>query len=311
MALAPVCFFVYARPDHAHQALTALAESDLAQESDLIVYADGARRPELNDRVAEVRRIVGAARGFRRVEVIERAENYGLSKSIIAGVSDACCRYGKAIVVEDDILVSPHFLRFMNDALAQYEGDDRVCSISGYMYPIPENLPDQLFLSHAECWGWATWARAWSAFEEDGAKLMREIKSRQLKHRMNLDGGYDFFQMLKDQVDGNVDSWAIRWIAVNLLLGRLTLYPGRSMTRNIGIDGSGQHASSTDVYHVEVAQTPLPIRSFPVEENATARREISRFLRKLKPSISRRIWRWLSNLFLVRKSKLSQRARRI
>jgi hypothetical protein len=250
--------------------------------------------------VSEVRELIRSIGGFGALEIVEREENLGLARSIIDGVTDASSRFGKAIVVEDDIVVSPYFLRFMNEALARYEHDQRVSSISGYMYPVTGQLPDQFFLRLTECWGWATWDRAWRAFEPDGAKLLSEIKTKGLESEFNVDGAMDLVGMLTKQISGAVDSWAVRWNATNFLLRRLTFYPRVSMTRNIGNDGSGEHGGFTNIFDVEVAQMPLELRAIPVEENDLARRAVVDFLACSRPTLFERarvrLGRWVTAL---------------
>lgn len=285
---APVCYFVYARPAHTRATLAALARCEHAKDTELLVFADAPRSSAEARTVEQVRAIVRAADGFRSVEVIERAANFGLAQSIIEGVSEACRRYGAAIVVEDDVLVSPHFLRYMNDGLRLYADDNRVCSIGGYMFPVREPLPDQFFLGITDTWGWATWERAWSSFEADGAKLLSELQTRGLEFRFNMGGAYDYIAMLRDQVARRNDSWGVRWYATNLLLGRLTLYPGTSMTNNVGNEGSGRHRGHTDVFSVRPSGDPINLRRIPVEESAEARRIVSAFLRSCQPTLLKR-----------------------
>lgn len=287
--LAPICLFVYARPAHTRRALAALAAAELAAESRLLIYADGPRGDEPSGRIEEVRKIIRTAEGFRSVEICERERNVGLARSIIEGLTDACRRFDKAIVVEDDIVVSKYFLRYMNDALTLYKDVEQVCSIGGYMFPVEEPLPDQFFLAVTDTWGWGTWRRSWETFEPDGAKLLREIQRRDLVSRFNMDDSYDYLRMLRDCVRGNNDSWGIRWYAVNLLAERLTLYPAKSMTRNIGNDGSGYHGGNSHRFDVAVANEALALRLLAPREDPNARRAVARFLRKTRTSVGMRI----------------------
>jgi len=75
--------------------------------------------------------------------------------------------YGKIIVLEDDLLTSPYFLKFMNEALEYYKNEKKVWHISGWNYPINnEGLDDVFFWRTMNCWGWATWADRWQYFEK-------------------------------------------------------------------------------------------------------------------------------------------------
>jgi hypothetical protein len=244
--LAPIVLFVYNRPDHTRRTLAALAADPLAMDSDLIIYADGSKKPEHAAAVQQARDVARGASGFRSVRLIERDKNLGLANSIITGVSDVCSARGRAIVVEDDLLVAPQFLTFLNRGLERYADEPGVFQVSGYMFPVAMELSsDGLFLPLISCWGWGTWQRAWSQFDPSAAGFSRLARDPELRARFNLDGNYDYFGMLKDQVEGKIDSWGVRWLLSVFLKGGLVLYPTRSLVQNIGVDGSGTHGAGT------------------------------------------------------------------
>jgi hypothetical protein len=244
--LAPIVLFIYNRPDHTRRTLAALAANPLAIESDLIVYADGPKKLEHAAKVQRARDVVREALGFKSVRLIEREENFGLAKSIITGVSEVCSERGRAIVVEDDLLVAPQFLTFLNRGLERYADELNVFQISGYMFPVvTEPSFDGLFLPLISCWGWGTWQRAWSQFDQSDAGYRRLVCDPDLRARFNLDGNYDYFGMLKDQIKGRIDSWGVRWLLSVFLKDGLVLFPRRSLVQNVGIDGTGTHGVGT------------------------------------------------------------------
>ena len=145
-ALAPVVLFVYARPWHARRTVEALAANADAPETDLVIFSDAARNEKDAPAVREVREWLPSITGFRSVTIHERQENLGLADSIINGVSSVISRYGRVIVVEDDLITSPYFLRYMNDALELYAHDDKVMHVAGYMFPMDtDGLPETVF----------------------------------------------------------------------------------------------------------------------------------------------------------------------
>jgi GT2 family glycosyltransferase len=146
--LAPIVLFIYNRPDHTRRTLAALAANPLAIDSDLIVYADGPKRPEHAASIAQARDAARSASGFKSVRLIERDGNLGLAKSIITGVSDVCSERGRAIILEDDLLVAPQFLTFINKGLDCYADRPEVFQISGYMFPVATRRSSEaLFLA--------------------------------------------------------------------------------------------------------------------------------------------------------------------
>jgi len=242
--LAPIILFVYNRPWHTAQTLAALANNDLAKESDLIVYADAAKNAKQLNAVNEVHKILESIDGFKSVKIIKQQHNVGLSQSIIQGVTDVVNAFGKAIVLEDDMVTSTVFLTYMNKALNKYENNKEVICIHGYNYPIKSEMPSTFFLKGADCWGWATWQRGWELFEHDGKNLLQELIQKKLIYQFNYNNTFDFERMLKNQISGKNDSWAIRWHASALIHNKLTLYPGKSLIQNIGLDNSGVHSKN-------------------------------------------------------------------
>ncbi|MGE5700150.1 MAG: glycosyltransferase family 2 protein [Deltaproteobacteria bacterium] len=286
-ARAPIALFVYNRPWHAGRTVEALRRNEFAEESDLFVFSDGSKSSADRDAVASVREAARAFSGFRSLTLVERERNLGLAQSIITGVTELLGRRDRIIVLEDDMITSPHFLRFMNEALEFYKDDERVAGIHAYVYSVGEKLADTFFLRGADCWGWATWKRGWDLFEPDGRKLLGELRSRNLQREFDKNGAYPYTEMLEDQIDGKNDSWAVRWYASTFLRDRLCLHPGRSLVKNIGLDDSGTHCGPDDLYDVEAASEPVPVRQIPVEENAGALEAIGRYLKSRRSSRAR------------------------
>lgn len=277
--LAPIALFAYNRPQHLRRTAEALAANELAGESDLFVFLDGPKGESDRAAVEEVRSYVSSIRGFRSVSLSEQQANLGLADSLIGGVSRMLEHHESVIVLEDDIVTSPFFLRYMNDALETYRRDGSVAGIHGFVYELA-GLPETFFLRGADCWGWATWRRAWDVFDSDGVRLLQELRDRSLLHEFDLEGAMAYTQMLRDQIEGRNNSWAIRWHASAFLKGMLTLHPGRSLIRNIGLDGSGTHCQNAPSHlEVEAAPCPVHVERLPLVENQSARARIIDYLR--------------------------------
>lgn len=284
---APVLLLAYARPDHLRRTVESLRANDEAAATDLYVYCDAAKTSEVASAVAAVRRYVDQITGFASVMPVFRDRNWGLSASVIDGVTQLLERDDRVIVVEDDLVVSRFFLRYMNGGLDAYATDERVASIHGYSYPVSARLPETFFLRGADCWGWATWRRAWSVFESDGRKLLDELERRSLTRAFDLDGVAGFSQMLRAQVAGTKDSWAVRWHASCYLRSLLTLYPGQSLVDNIGNDGTGRHRGVTDAYRVQLRETAVKVGGIPVVESSEGRSAFKTFLGQKRSPLSR------------------------
>ena len=295
MNLAPIALFVYNRLDHTEQTVSALKRNVLADESDLFVFSDAPKDSDLDEKIKAVREFIASTTGFKSLTIIERPHNLGLANSIIDGVTNLCNKYGQVIVLEDDLVTSPYFLKYMNDALDFYRDEERVISIHGYIYPLKAKLPETFFLRGADCWGWATWKRGWDIFEPNGEKLLEQLKQRKLEKQFNFDGAYEYVRMLKNQILKKNDSWAIRWHASAFLNDSLTLYSGKSLVNNIGNDSSGTHSGSTSEYDVILNNTPVEIKQIAIMETTVARNAIIDFFFKNKPSIMAKVKRRIRN----------------
>lgn len=291
--VAPVVLFAYARPDHLRRTVASLLRNAEAPITHLYVYCDGTGRPEHQSGVQAVRDYVESIIGFASVTRIHHSTNLGLSRSVIQGVTATLREHGRTIVLEDDLVVSRHFLKFMNEALDCYHDDTNVASIHGYCYPTVAPLPETFFICGADCWGWATWARAWSDFQSDGRHLLHELRSRRLVKRFDLDGAYPYTRMLEQQIEGRNDSWAIRWHAASFLNGSLTLYPGRSLVHNIGNDASGTHAGVSSAFDQLIDDHPVRVDRIAVAESISGRAAFVDFFRSQQGSRLRRAARRL------------------
>ena len=275
--LAPIILFVFNRPYHVKRTIEALEKNELARESKLLIFSDGPRSKfDIRD-VSDVRKYIRAIEGFKEVIIEEKTRNLGLSQSVITGVTEMVNRYGKVIVLEDDMITSPFFLEFMNDALNFYENIEEVVSIQGYMYPVEKRLPETFFLRMADCWGWATWERGWDLFEPNGQCLLDELRRKKLECDFDFNSSYGYTQMLEDQIAGRNDSWAIRWYASVFLKERLGLYSGRSLIQNIGMDGTGRHSGVSNNLHISLAHNPVLISDIPLKENRFSRKQIENY----------------------------------
>lgn len=242
MKHAPVALFAYKRPEHTRRALEALSRCELAAESVLYIFCDGAKRPEDAAAVQQVRDVAAERQWCGTVEVIASEANKGLAQSITQGVSRLCEEYGRVIVLEDDLIVSPYFLRYMNEALDRYQNEEQVMQISGYMFDAGLALnTDAIFLSLPTSWGWGVWQRVWCKFDAGFSGYEELQKNRKLRNAFNLNGNADYFSMLKKTVSGQLDSWAIKWYLFVFMNNGLVLHPVRSLVINGGFDGSGTH----------------------------------------------------------------------
>ena len=289
MRLAPIVLFTYNRLWHTQKTIQALKNNELANESELIIYSDGAKNKSAYESVSQVRDYVETVDGFKKVTIITRDKNWGLANSIIDGVTQVIKKYGKVIVLEDDLVTSPFFLRYMNDALEFYKDEDKVMHVSGYIYPIDnKKLSETFFIKPDTCWGWATWDRAWKYFKKD-TNYYLNIFSKEMIRDFNLNGNYDHFKQIKANKNGRIDTWAIYWYASTYLQNGLSLHPSQSFVSNIGHDGKGVHCVKTSIYDVDLATNYSIAFSNQIKEDKAARVLLEKYYNSIKVPLSIRV----------------------
>ena len=223
--ISPIVLFVYNRLWHTKQTIEALKKNELANESELFIYSDAPKNEDDQKQVENVREYLKTIDGFKKITIIERKENFGLAKSIISGVTEIVNKYGKIIVLEDDLVTSPHFLKFMNEALEFYSNKTKVWHISGWNYPIEYNKNIDTFLWRVmNCWGWGTWADRWKFFEKNIDKLVKTFSKEDIK-RFNVDGYENFWNQVIENKEGKINTWAIFWYATIFKNNGLCLNP--------------------------------------------------------------------------------------
>lgn len=275
MNYAPILIFVYNRPDLLEKTLAALAANNLISQSELFVFSDGPKNSGDEKKVALVRKLINEIRFAKNVNVILRENNLGLAKSIIAGVSEVFEKFEKLIVLEDDLITSPGFVEFMNQALTFYSGAKNIYSISGYSQPskIKDNLLQDIYFSpRAGSWGWGTWKDRWEQADwevKDFEDFKRDSKAQK---KFNA-GGEDLSTMLKAQMKGYINSWAVRWCYTLYKNNGLCLYPKKSKVKHIGNQAGATNFSGTSKFDVEIDSDETPTdftNEIFIDENVVA-----------------------------------------
>ncbi|MDB5121037.1 MAG: glycosyltransferase [Sphingobacteriales bacterium] len=247
--LAPVIIFTYKRIGSLKLVLESLNKCALIERTEIIIFSDAAKGNGDEQEVSAVRNyLIGIESPNIKLNFSE--ENYGLAKSIIGGVTKILNQYHKVIVLEDDLTVSTNFLIYMNNALDHYQNNSNIFSIAGYSVPItaPDDYPyDVYFFLRASSWGWATWNDRWTTIDWEVNDYEEFIKNKDRIKAFN-EGGSDMFNMLKKQMNGKINSWAIRWCYHQFRTKSLTVYPVVSKIKNIGFSEMATHSNVYNRY---------------------------------------------------------------
>lgn len=264
--LAPIIVFAFNRPKALKNTIESLLNNREAKESDLYVFVDGARSNKMDEDkvVHQVHEYVKKINGFKSLHYTFSDTNKGLGNSIIQGVTHIINQYGKAIVLEDDLVFSTNFLSFMNQGLEKYEKENRVFSICGYSNKIrvPKNYEyDTYFCTRSSSWGWSTWADRWNSVDWE---LKDWDKYSKMGKAFNRWGGSDCFKMLKDWKIGKNKSWAIRFCFAQFLQDKVSLFPIISKVMNSGFDGEGTNCKKWSRFKCDFDQIGINSFSYPL-----------------------------------------------
>lgn len=264
--LAPIVLFVYKRPVHTKQTIEYLKLNNLASQSDLFIFSEKAKTSAFESEVQEVRNYLKTITGFKSVNIVERPTFLGLATSVISGVSSVFEKYDKVIVLEDDIVTSPHYLEYMNEGLEKYKNEKKIYSITGFCYPpnlfkiYPEYDKAVCLLPRANSWGWGTWADRWKTVDWDVKDFDQLQNNRKLQKKYDETGG-DKSRMLIQQQAGEIDSWAIRWDYAHYKNHAYCVFPTKSLINNIGLDNSGTHTKNLKSHQNTIIDTTIKFPS--------------------------------------------------
>ena len=299
IATVPIILFVYNRPVHTKQAIEALLANPLAKDSNLYIYSDAPKNQETQTKVDEVRDYIHSIQGFKSITIIEREKNFGLADNIIDGVTTIINQYGKIIVLEDDIVVSPVFLEYMNNTLDYYENELKVWSISAWNYPLDPNpiKEDTFFWRIPHCWGWATWKNRWQHYTRD-IEWVKTNFSRHDIYEISLHNTSSYWKHFLLNQQGKIKTWAIFWYLHAYKHNALTLMPRISYIKQVGFDDSGSNCKTNDPLASELISDHLPC-SYPksIEESPIALQAIMDFHKKHKTPLLIKIYQKIKSIF--------------
>lgn len=271
--IAPIILFTYRRAAHTRRCVESIKRSPLAAESQLYIFSDAPKGDADLADVQDVRSYLKTITGFKSVVIEEATENRGLANSVIYGVGKVLDEHGRAIVLEDDLVLSPNFLSYMNEVLEMYKDEENVININSHVLSSPMTFSENFLISFANSWGWATWKRGWAYFEPDAKTLLAKIKEQGREREFDM--GYHFTRMLREQCEGKINSWAIRWNASLFVNRKLSLNAGRPLVVNGGFGVGATHCNTPDLFSVKLYTGEIhPQKITPVEEDKKMRNKL-------------------------------------
>jgi GR25 family glycosyltransferase involved in LPS biosynthesis len=266
---APIIVFAFNRLNSLKKTISSLLDNEEAKDSDLFVFVDGPRKSKIEEKkqVVAVQDYIKTISGFKSLTFYFSEENKGLGPSIIAGVSKIINQYNRAIILEDDLVLSKNFLAFINEGLQKYEVNNKVFSICGYSNRVtkPSDYEaDSYFCTRSSSWGWATWADRWNSVDWELNDWENYTK---YKNDFNKWGGSDCFKMLNDWKIGKNKSWAIRFCFSQFLQNKVSLFPIISKVANNGFDGNGTNCKKYSRFKFDYDNTEKKNFKYPSNTN--------------------------------------------
>lgn len=259
----PIVLIIFNRPDTTRRVFEAVRR---ARPEKLFIIADGARsdRPGEAEKCTEVRTIIEQVDWDCELHKEYSDINLGCKKRVSSGLNKAFKEVDRAIILEDDCLPNPSFFLFCEELLGRYQDDERIMSITGtnLLHEWESNRQSYHFSYYFNCWGWATWRRAWSLYDVE-MKLW-QVPVVQARVRDVIADDQQFFnrkRFLDDTYGGRIDSWAFPFFFACLRNSGLTVTPSLNLVKNIG---HSPDASRTKNLRDPRANLPLFDMEFPL-----------------------------------------------
>lgn len=245
---APIALFCFKRMDTLERCVESLKNCPESKFTDLIIFSDCYRNEDEKDKVDKVRAFCEKINDFKSIRINQRNENLGVDYNIIEGIYEMAQEFESFIIVEDDLVVSNQFLRFMNHGLIHFRNFDKVLTLSAFNYvKIPKDyIRDCYFAQRTNPWGWATWSHKIQEVDWDLAIKENFLENTQEKKAFNI-WGSDRTRMLRRTIQGEIRAWDIRLDYYQYKMDLLTSYSVKNLVVNIGFNSFD--ASNTTGYN--------------------------------------------------------------
>ena len=275
-----IAVFCYKRAAKLKVSVEALLKNPECADMEIIFFSDGAKSEKDLPGVAATRAYIDSLTGFRKIHKHFREKNLSTGPNFQQGITFLCEHYDQFIVIEDDLVVTPNYIRFMLDSLAFYKNEKSVFTISGFAFELNKASYEYDTIIHKRfsCYGWASWSDRVRNVIWDKDKLTAIMKtSPDFKSRLDKEG-MDLYRILKKQLNGSISTWDIQ-MQVHVAENQLrVVYPVISKTANIGFDNESTNTFGVD--YLKTVTDPGHQRSFNFCSVNTEEPSLIRQLRK-------------------------------
>lgn len=245
--------FCYKRASKLKASMEALLKNPECASMDVIFFSDGYKGEKDKQGVLETRAYIDSLTGFKNVHKHYRDRNFATGLNFHTGLSYLANNYDRFIIVEDDLVVTPNYVKYLLDALDFYKKEKSVFCVTGFAFPLKlGNYPYDSIIANRFCsYGWASWGDRVKNVVWDKAGLQKILDtSPNFKSRLNKEG-MDLYRMVKKEINGTISTWDIQ-MQVHVSEHRYkVVYPIISKGTNIGFDNE-----STNTFGIDYLQTP-------------------------------------------------------
>jgi hypothetical protein len=239
----PVLVIAFNRPDHLARILTLISEYGARN---IFVFVDGPAAGMTEQSIREVESTQQIAQAFKTkfgANLLASQFNLGCYSGVKSAVDWFFNFNEYGLILEDDLEIHPDTFAYMEDALNRYRNNSQVGSISGYRTQFERGINQELFSRYPSSWGWATWKNRWDLFDPDAHREIQK-KYPMLLGRGGIRGLRRWIAVAKRLQNGELDSWAYRWMFTFWLRGWQTVVPPINLIKNLGFEERATHTKS-------------------------------------------------------------------
>ncbi|HZH65769.1 MAG TPA: hypothetical protein VEY10_12825 [Flavisolibacter sp.] len=240
--------FCYKRASKLKASMEALLKNPECAAMDIIFFCDGHKGEKDLPGVLATREYIDSLTGFKNVYKHYRERNVSTGPNFFAGINYLRENYDRFIVVEDDLVVTPNYIRYMLDALEFYKGEQSIFCISGFAFPLRKKHYSFDTVIHGRfcSYGWASWSDRVKKviWDKEGLENLLAT-SPNIKSTLN-EQGLDLHRLLKKQIAGIISTWDIQMQVTVARHGMKVVYPVLSKAHNIGFDNESTNTFGFD-----------------------------------------------------------------
>jgi hypothetical protein len=280
MQLPPILITTYNRPDTTQKVLDVVSQ---LKPSTIYISGDGPKDEEDKKKVGIVRAMTVTQIDWKcKLKVDFAKKNLGLRRRMASAIDWFFEDNKEGIILEDDCVPDTSFFPYCEELLKKYQKNKKIMHITGdnFLEAKKGISKSYYFSKHPHCWGWASWRRAWSKYDDKMVKWPKLRNTGWLKNIVNDRIAEIYWKKVFDLTYADkIDSWAYRWQYSIWLNEGVCINPNKNLVQNIG---QGLNATNTKMDKVESAgKMKFPLKHpkvIQIDERADKITEKNRFV---------------------------------